>query len=141
MRTAPCTRSPSPFGLGSFAKNYFKMNVSSTHSSKQANRKKQFWLMRTLPVFTLLAFSLNNASAQTAKGIVVDKDGQLPGATVRVSGKDIGCATELNGSFTLNTHSTGPVTLEISYLGASDSENRIESDRGNQRRRYHQTRR
>jgi len=66
----------------------------------------------------LLGVWLAKASvAQTVKGTITNNDGQLPGATIKVMNTKLGTATDLDGTFTLNTETTGKVMVEISYIG------------------------
>ncbi|WP_222597144.1 carboxypeptidase-like regulatory domain-containing protein [Chitinophaga pinensis] len=62
------------------------------------------------------------ANAQTIKGTVSGKEGQLPGASVQSPATKQGTSTDLNGSFTLNTHTTGKVKVLISYIGHTPKE-------------------
>lgn len=55
--------------------------------------------------------------AQTIKGVIDGREGHLPGASVQAAGIKTGTATDLNGSFTLNVHTTGKITLLVSYIG------------------------
>lgn len=55
--------------------------------------------------------------AQTIKGVIAGKEGQLPGASIQAPAVRQGAATDLNGSFTLNVHTTGKVKLLITYIG------------------------
>jgi TonB-dependent receptor len=71
-------------------------------------------------LFLLLLYSLGAIcplAAQTIKGIVSGKDGQLPGATVSATAIKRSAATDLNGAFTLTLPSSGKTTLTISYTG------------------------
>lgn len=57
-------------------------------------------------------------------GTVVDNNGEpLPGATVRIQHTSMGVATNARGEFQLNLPASGPVVLEISFIGM---ENKIE---------------
>lgn len=70
--------------------------------------------------FLLCLFStgiLLSAVAQTIKGTVAGKDGQLPGVTVNASGTNRSASTDLNGAFTLSLPATGKTTITISYVG------------------------
>lgn len=57
------------------------------------------------------------AQAQTIKGTITGKDGLLPGANVKVTGRKETTASDLGGSFTLNTGTTGKTTISFSYVG------------------------
>ncbi|WP_295124174.1 TonB-dependent receptor [uncultured Chitinophaga sp.] len=85
------------------------------------------------PVFTvlLLLFSLT-LSAQTPiviKGKVTDKtSGQgMPGVSVSVKGAATGAVTDANGSFTINTSRSLPLTLVFTSIGYSAEEQTITS--------------
>ncbi|HEY8959581.1 TonB-dependent receptor [Chitinophaga sp.] len=65
----------------------------------------------------LLLVITGTAKAQTIKGIINGREGHLPGASVQTAGSKQGTATDLNGAFTLNVHTTGKVTLLVSYIG------------------------
>lgn len=60
--------------------------------------------------------------AQTIKGTVAGKEGQLPGASVQAPDTRQGTSTDLNGSFTLNTRTTGKVKVLVSYIGHAPKE-------------------
>lgn len=70
------------------------------------------------------------ANAQTIKGTVSGKEGQLPGASVQTPGTKQGTSTDLNGSFTLNTHTTGKVKVLISYIGHTPKEIELDIKNG-----------
>ncbi|WP_315823782.1 carboxypeptidase-like regulatory domain-containing protein [Paraflavitalea speifideaquila] len=55
--------------------------------------------------------------AQTIKGIVSGKDGQLPGATIQAPAIKRSASTDLNGAFTLSLPGAGKITITISYIG------------------------
>lgn len=57
------------------------------------------------------------AAAQTLKGTVTGKDGQLPGATINATGIKRSVSTDLNGAFILSLPSAGKTTITISYVG------------------------
>jgi TonB-dependent receptor len=90
--TIGCMRLIAIMPLCTFAGNYQHMN-----------RK----LIATVSFLLLIAV----AKAQTIKGVVTG----LPGATVKAPLG--GTTTDLNGNFTLNVHSTGPVKILVSYIG------------------------
>jgi TonB-dependent receptor len=75
---------------------------------------KHFKCLRLLAV--LVTFSCG-VHAQTIKGVVISKDGSLPGATVQMPSHQLAASTELDGSFTLNTAREGSSRLVISYVG------------------------
>jgi TonB-dependent receptor len=79
----------------------------------QASARTLLLSLMVLPVF---------ARAQTIKGTVAGKEGQLPGASVQAPVTRQGTSTDLSGSFTLNTHTTGKVKLLVSYIGHSPKE-------------------
>lgn len=62
-----------------------------------------------------LATSATAAPVHQITGVVMDADGPLIGATVRIKGTNKGIATDLDGKFTINAK-PGAV-LEISYVG------------------------
>lgn len=60
--------------------------------------------------------TVNNQSARTIKGKVVDEKGEpLIGVNVAVEGATLGTITNMDGSFVLST--TGNATLKFSYIG------------------------
>lgn len=78
-----------------------------------------------LRISSLLAVIMMAAAisrAQTIKGTVTGKDGQLPGATVLAVANRQGASTDLNGNFTLNTRATGKVKIVVSYVGHTPKE-------------------
>jgi TonB-dependent receptor len=68
-------------------------------------------------ILGLLLATTGITQAQTIKGVIDGREGHLPGASVQAAGIKTGTATDLNGSFTLNVHTTGKVTLLVSYIG------------------------
>jgi TonB-dependent receptor len=68
-------------------------------------------------ILALLLATTGMVQAQTIKGVIDSKEGHLPGASVQAAGIKSGTATDLNGSFTLNVHTTGKITLLVSYIG------------------------
>ncbi|NIG56840.1 TonB-dependent receptor [Chitinophaga sp. Cy-1792] len=71
-----------------------------------------------------------SAKSQTIKGVVTDKDGQLPGATVMAPVSKQGSSTDLNGGFTLNTQVTGKVKILVSYIGHDTKELELDIKKG-----------
>ncbi|RPD38326.1 TonB-dependent receptor [Chitinophaga barathri] len=72
---------------------------------------------KQIPITIFMLTLVSAAKAQTVKGVVSGKDGQLPGATVQAPVTRQGTATDLNGSFTLNTQATGKVKIIVTYIG------------------------
>lgn len=68
-------------------------------------------------VLLLLLLAAGVVQAQTIKGVIDGEEGHLPGASVQAAGIRAGTATDLNGAFTLNVHTTGKITLLLSYIG------------------------
>ncbi|MGO4288384.1 TonB-dependent receptor [Chitinophaga sp. RAB17] len=68
-------------------------------------------------ILALLLATAGTVQAQTIKGVIDGREGHLPGASVKAAGIPSGTATDLNGSFTLNVHTTGKITLLVSYIG------------------------
>ncbi|WPQ61564.1 TonB-dependent receptor [Chitinophaga sancti] len=75
-----------------------------------------------LLIFSGMLLPAALSHAQTLKGTVTGKDGQLPGASIQAPGTKQGTASDLNGNFTLNTHTTGKVKILISYIGHTTRE-------------------
>ncbi len=74
-------------------------------------------------LFLLMGLSTTAISQNTISGSVTDEGGEpLIGANVLVQGTSDGTITELDGSFSLRTSSSFPLTLVISYTGFSDME-------------------
>jgi TonB-dependent receptor len=69
----------------------------------------------------LLAFSCK-VYGQTIKGVVISKDGSLPGATVQLASHNLFASTETDGSFTLASASEGRSRLMITYVGYGKKE-------------------
>lgn len=78
----------------------------------------------------LLLFLSAAGMAQTLKGVVTGRDGQLPGASVQVRSSGTGVTTDLNGSFALNTRTTGKVTILVSYIGHTPREVEVDIHTG-----------
>jgi hypothetical protein len=74
-------------------------------------------LSRSCCGLLLLLLPATWLQAQTIKGVIDGKEGHLPGASVQAAAGKQGTATDLNGTFTLNVHTTGKITLLISYIG------------------------
>jgi len=74
------------------------------------HRSLRIWLPAMIMVSAV-------SQAQTIKGTVTGRDGQLPGASVLAPSTKQGAATDLNGNFTLNAATTGKVTIVVSYIG------------------------
>lgn len=73
---------------------------------------------RILPaVWIILLLAVNTANAQTIRGTVTSRDGQLPGASIKEMASGRGVTTDLHGSFTLHVRATGDIKLLISYVG------------------------
>jgi len=81
-------------------------------------------------MITCLVGSSFATKAQVIKGIVTGKDGQLPGATVTVKNTKHSSASDLSGSFTLDAHATGKLTLQIYYVGYSAKEIELDVKKG-----------
>lgn len=80
----------------------------------------------------LFAFILLSASvqAQTIKGIVTSKEGNLPGANVQGLSFSQGTATDLEGVFTLQAPDTGKVKITVSYIGYTTQELELDVHKG-----------
>src|SRR5687768_7185393 len=91
-------------------------------------RKKwtRFIFRASAGLAVLLLAGSDIISAQTIKGVVVSRDGQLPGATVKLPGSGNGTATDLNGQFTVTAATTGKVKIEIAYIGHETKELELE---------------
>lgn len=79
------------------------------------------WPARLL-LLSLVVLPFIFTQAQTIKGTVAGKEGQLPGASVQTPATKQGTSTDLNGGFTLNTHTTGKVKVVVSYIGHAPKE-------------------
>ncbi|HWV31185.1 MAG TPA: TonB-dependent receptor [Dyadobacter sp.] len=75
---------------------------------------KHFKCLRLLALLVALSYG---AQAQTIKGVVISKDGSLPGATIQMPSHQLFASTEIDGSFTLNAAREGSSRLVISYVG------------------------
>lgn len=72
-------------------------------------------LMRVFILLTILTCAI---SAQSIKGLVLDKNGiPLPGAVVRLANGNTGTETNSNGEFVLSGIISHPVRIIISYVG------------------------
>jgi TonB-dependent receptor len=86
-------------------------------------------LFKKLLPAILLGLSLGT-QAQVIKGVISSKDGQLPGATVRVKNTNYIAATDLSGSFTLNAQATGRLTIQVYYVGYAMKELELDVKKG-----------
>lgn len=71
-------------------------------------------------LFVLLLLSANLVAAQTTiSGSVVDAENNeaIPGANIIVVGSNTGTVADFDGNFSINTSSSFPLTLEVSYIG------------------------
>lgn len=74
--------------------------------------------LKQIPITVITLLLLASATqAQTIKGVVSGKDGQLPGATVQCPATGQGATTDLNGNFTLNARATGKIKILVTYIG------------------------
>lgn len=81
--------------------------------------------LNILLAFMLISTSVMTQSVQTLRGIVIDKETQLPliGANISVkseSGTTIGNSTDLDGKYKINNVSLGRQEIRITYLGYTD---------------------
>jgi TonB-dependent receptor len=93
----------------------------STSTKVGSSAEKQFKRLRfwALMIMTMLA---SGAFAQTVKGVVVSKEGSLPGATVQIPAQNLFASTEIDGSFTLASTGEGRLRLIITYVGYDKKE-------------------
>lgn len=78
----------------------------------------------------MLILIASATQAQTIKGVVSGKDGQLPGATVQSPATGQGTTTDLNGSFTLNARATGKIKIIVTYIGHESRTIELEVKKG-----------
>ena len=72
-------------------------------------------LLKGLLVF-LMTFTTGIAFSQSISGVVSDKNGPVPGASVLVKGTSNGTQTDFDGKFTINNVNSDAV-LVVSYIG------------------------
>lgn len=70
------------------------------------------------------------AGAQVIKGSVIDKNGSLPGATIKMAQQKQGVSSDLSGAFTLQTNTTGKIIIHISYVGFETREVSVDVKEG-----------
>ena len=77
--------------------------------------------MRILVSILLFAVTLNAGTNGTLEGTVSDKQSKelLPGATIKISGLNIGAVTDPNGYYTINNIPSGIYDVVVSYVGYS----------------------
>lgn len=102
----------------SFAKTFVSMSHCLSKNS-----------LRKLLLAALLGPALGT-QAQVIKGVVTSKEGQLPGATVRVKSTNHLASTDLSGGFTLNAQATGHLTIQVFYVGYAMKEMELEVKKG-----------
>ncbi len=71
-------------------------------------------------LFVLLLLSANLGAAQTTiSGSVVDAENNeaIPGANIIVVGSNTGTVADFDGNFSINTSTSFPLRLEVSYIG------------------------
>lgn len=72
---------------------------------------------KLLGALILVILVTGTSIAQTIKGTVTSKDGNLPGASIKGISFTNGTSSDLNGSFTLNAPVTGKAIISITYIG------------------------
>lgn len=82
--------------------------------------KQSRYIPSCLFLFMFMASCLWSG-AQSIKGIVTSKDGNLPGATVSISSLKRSVSTNLQGAFSVSVESNGVYQLMISYVGYKDT--------------------
>lgn len=68
--------------------------------------------------------------AQTIRGTVTSKDGNLPGATIRGLTFSAGASSDLTGSFSMTAPQLGKTKISISYIGYASKEIELEVVKG-----------
>ena len=72
---------------------------------------------KLLGVLLPFIFTTGSIMAQTIKGTIISRDGNLPGASVKGLTFKSGTSTDLNGAFSLNAPVTGKTLISVSYIG------------------------
>ncbi len=80
---------------------------------------KRYRMLLCLAVFCVTSLTVS-AQDITVTGVVSDKDGPLPGATVSLAGTSKGAITDLDGNFKINVPSDA--VLQVSFLGYKTQE-------------------
>ncbi|MFT3827461.1 MAG: TonB-dependent receptor [Chitinophagaceae bacterium] len=70
-----------------------------------------------IALLIILSAGISSARAQTVKGVVTGKDGQLPGASVKDTRSSAATSTDLSGTFTLQLGKTGTAVISVSFIG------------------------
>jgi TonB-dependent receptor len=92
--------------------------------------RRAFRVSTKLISCAVLLFS-STAFAQTIKGTITSRDGNLPGATIKGVSFNQTCSSDLNGAFSINTHmESGKATLTVSYIGYLSKELEVELKKG-----------
>ncbi len=91
--------------------------MQSIYTPKMAAKRS-----KPIGLALLLVAGAGIANAQTIKGVVTGKDGQLPGAVVKTADSKTGTTTDLSGSFTLDAQTTGKVKIVVNYIGHDPKE-------------------
>lgn len=73
------------------------------------------YIRKIILVLPLLCFS--GLNAQTVMGTIVDQNGPLPGASVRIGQSELGAATSEDGEFKISNVPLGKHVLEVSFIG------------------------
>lgn len=76
------------------------------------------FLFIILQIISVVSFTAAAASTRTLSGLVVDEEGEpLIGATVKVDGKLIATATDIDGNFKLDIPAGDDIKLAVTYVG------------------------
>lgn len=73
--------------------------------------------MKRKVIFLLVLLATINAKAQEIKGIIAEKGGVLPGATIRIKNTNKATTSDQNGKFRINGNQADKINLVISFIG------------------------
>lgn len=84
-------------------------------------------------LFTFFLFTGMNLMAQTISGVITDDETGEPliGATIKIKDTNLGTATALDGSFSIEAKKVGEQVLVVSYVGYIENELDIDVKSGN----------
>lgn len=91
---------------------------------------RRFFIKRYGVIAALILLGCFTSTAQTIKGTITSKDGNLPGASVHGRSFKLSTSSDLNGAFTMNAPIVGKSKIAISYIGYATKELEVDVVKG-----------